>query len=97
MTTGEISAHFATSTTRRCPRTPLAGHRPRSRGDDRLAYRPLERVYARCSSTPCTSRSATAKSAPAVYARGRSGRHRDVLGMWAVKVTANRPSTGWQC
>ncbi|EUA86467.1 transposase, Mutator family protein [Mycobacterium ulcerans str. Harvey] len=23
--------------------------------------------------------------------------HRDVLGMWPVKVTANRPSTGWQC
>ncbi|EUA93844.1 putative transposase [Mycobacterium ulcerans str. Harvey] len=36
------------------------------------------------------------KSAPAGLRRGRVdlAGHRDVLGMWAVKVTANRPSTG---
>ncbi|EUA88928.1 transposase, Mutator family protein [Mycobacterium ulcerans str. Harvey] len=62
--------------------------------------RPLERVYAAVfiDALHVKIRDGQVGPRPVYAAVGVDlAGHRDVLGMWPVKVTANRPSTGWQC
>ncbi|EUA88397.1 transposase, Mutator family protein [Mycobacterium ulcerans str. Harvey] len=100
LTTGEIAPISPTSTTRRCQ-----GHV--SRITDRVLEemtawhtRPLERVYAAVFIDALHVKIRDGQVGPGRSTPRSGSIWPDTVTCWAcgpVKVTANRPSTGWQC
>ena len=99
LTTGEISAHFADIYGAAVSKDTISRITDKGdRGDGRLAPARWSGSTQRCSSTPRTKIRDGQVGPRPVYARdrGRFGRHRDVLGMWAGEGDGSRPGTGWR-